>query len=652
MEQRMRRNKLRWFKIEFLSCIFILTLATDGFCQASFTIFQQGALDKLYSYENITVKHYDISASIDMKKKSLKVHTKVLLKSKQENVKKLVFFLQSSIKINSIRHNNTQLRFGAKPFIPGIPYNIIRVFPNKPLAPGEEISLEFDCVGKNLEYEFQARDYLNKPIADFSRVLWYPLIFQEEFCTAHLTFHIPKGMTPVVDADLKQIMKGKNSTTYIYNTAQPIFSIGFMVGKIFTLKEKYNNIQCKVYYTIPAQKNIAKLFLSQSLKILSQYENWYGTYPFGIFQMVLVKAEITTPPFTNSRFIVITNPQEFLCNGNRELILTLAHEITHLWFPVQVSFKPKEGNWSEGIANDSAFMIWKKFCKRDYLKEMHEIAIGLRGDDRLEKPLKDVILPLTPIDIEVLYIKGAYFFQILRLIAGDSYFKIMRDFVEKYRYQFAGYSDIKSAFEGELGQNLDWFFEQWVETTKEFDFGIEKVDGIPAKDSFCFNIKNFGEILMPLKGEVVIKTENKIISKEFNLDKEIQEICINIDSPLVSIQLDPDYWFYDINREDNIWSRGKPLFKKGLSQIKEGDIKSAYQSLNRALQLDIDLIKEGQFLEAIAEVHSLEGKTDEFLENLKSIRDSSPDDAELTKILQEQVSSINIWQEKKHLKLF
>ena len=182
MKQRMRGNKLRWFKIELLSCLFILTLATDGFCQTGFAIFQQGALNKLYSYENITVKHYAISASIDMKKKSLKVHTKVLLKSKQENVKKLVFFLQSSIKINSIRHNNTQLRFGAKPFIPGVPYNIIRVFPNKSLALGEEISLEFDCIGKNLEYEFQARDYLNKPIADFSRVLWYPLIFQEEFC--------------------------------------------------------------------------------------------------------------------------------------------------------------------------------------------------------------------------------------------------------------------------------------------------------------------------------------------------------------------------------------------------------------------------------------------------------------------------------------
>jgi hypothetical protein len=62
------------------------------------------------------------------------------------------------------------------------------------------------------------------------------------------------------------------------------------------------------------------------------------------------------------------------------------------------------------------------------------------------------------------YAKAAMVFHMLRSQLGERAFHTgIRHFVATNMHQVAGWDDIRSAFEWASGENLRWFFEQWVE---------------------------------------------------------------------------------------------------------------------------------------------------------------------------------------------
>lgn len=197
-----------------------------------------------------------------------------------------------------------------------------------------------------------------------------------------------------------------------------------------------------------------------ALPILTFFDSLVAPYPFA----KLANVQSTT------RFGGMENASnvfydERSVTGERSSEGLIAHELAHQWFGNSAS----EADWphlwlSEGFATYFA-SIW--------LAHAH-------GEERLIKELaidKQTIfragpaVPLVPSNVEDpmsllnanSYEKGGWVLHMLRLELGDDvFFEGIRSYYDLYKGKVATTDQFQAALEETSGEDLDFFFEQWV----------------------------------------------------------------------------------------------------------------------------------------------------------------------------------------------
>ena len=87
---------------------------------------------------------------------------------------------------------------------------------------------------------------------------------------------------------------------------------------------------------------------------------------------------------------------------------------------------------------------------------------------------------------DLIYEKGAYVLEMLRMLAEDSkskdpdhvFIDTMRDFVSTYAARNASTADFQKIVEKHYGQSMDWFFNEWVYGTEtpRYNFSYDLKD--------------------------------------------------------------------------------------------------------------------------------------------------------------------------------
>jgi len=147
----------------------------------------------------------------------------------------------------------------------------------------------------------------------------------------------------------------------------------------------------------------------------------------------------------------------------------LAHELAHQWFGDWVSFRDWSGAWiSEGWAS-YAGNLWKE--ERDGIEEFDlrrrtdREGYFAEAKDKGERP----IVSSRWTDADDLfdshtYRKGAAVIHSLRKMLGDEpFFRAVRHHLERNGGKAIAPRDVADAFVESTGQELGWFFEQWLD---------------------------------------------------------------------------------------------------------------------------------------------------------------------------------------------
>lgn len=96
------------------------------------------------------------------------------------------------------------------------------------------------------------------------------------------------------------------------------------------------------------------------------------------------------------------------------------------------------------------------------------------------------------------YSRGEIFLAQLRYIIGDKAFnRGMKRFFESWKFKHPEPWDLLRIMERESGMTLDWYYHQWVETTKLIDYGISRIEA--EKGSTELHLERLGTMSMPLK---------------------------------------------------------------------------------------------------------------------------------------------------------
>jgi hypothetical protein len=153
--------------------------------------------------------------------------------------------------------------------------------------------------------------------------------------------------------------------------------------------------------------------------------------------------------------------------GGPGLIFPTVHEVGHQWFYGLIGDDQLQEPWLDEAAATYTEVL--------YYEEVFGAgtATGLLADFREQvmahpNANSPIGLPVDGYDSQreyglFVYLKGALFFDALRLELGDElFFRFLQDYYESFRYQIATAADFQAAAERTCGCDLDELFDLWV----------------------------------------------------------------------------------------------------------------------------------------------------------------------------------------------
>ena len=186
-------------------------------------------------------------------------------------------------------------------------------------------------------------------------------------------------------------------------------------------------------------------------------------------------------------------------SGNASYETLYMHELSHMWFGDLITCQSAEDMWiNEGFANYSEFVVAEVLYPSDN-PDIDGYKSGIRDQHRkvLKKAHTDDggywALNQIPQDVTygtTTYDKGGIVVHTLRKYMGDSvFFDAIRAYLTHFEYQNVSSEDFFSFMSQHSGQNLQDFFEAWVDQPGFLHFSVDSVRSTGNDNEYRFYIR-------------------------------------------------------------------------------------------------------------------------------------------------------------------
>jgi aminopeptidase N len=232
----------------------------------------------------------------------------------------------------------------------------------------------------------------------------------------------------------------------------------------------------------------------------------------------------------------------------------IAHEIAHQWFGDAVTESDWDDAWlSEGFATYFTLLYDEHYVGHDQfiagVKAMFQRARAAEEQSHL--PLvHENIDDLAGVIPQLVYQKGGSVLQMLRGQVGtEDFWKAIREYYRRHQNGNASSDDLRRAFEETTGQELQWFFSQWLHgTTTPALEGEWSYDSAAKKIVIELAQTQPGKpFRLPLEIAIVPDTTGAqarpaIRMEKIELNSARQRFEIAADRAPRDVQLDPNSW--------------------------------------------------------------------------------------------------------------
>ena len=169
------------------------------------------------------------------------------------------------------------------------------------------------------------------------------------------------------------------------------------------------------------------------------------------------------------------------------------------------------------------------------------------------------------------YYKTAVMLNNLQYVLGDTlFFAAMKNYFNQWKFAHPTIEDMRASFIAYTKTDLNWFFDQWLETNKTIDYSIKSVKPGNKKDQYIVTFKRKGRMQMPIDFSVINKkdsiyhfhipnnwfikkTDATVLPKWFgwdNLNKTYQA-TIQVKEGISNVIIDPSGKLADLNMINN-----------------------------------------------------------------------------------------------------
>lgn len=496
----------------------------------------------------IDVLHYDINIELFPEQEIIKGDVKIKIKTL--GVQKINLNLYDNLKINKVMLNGISTKYENKE-------TSLVIMPAGNLKDTSLIEIAYEGKPKNMgfgSFAFGEKNdksfiyVMNEPV--FAST-WLPCN-DSPADKALIDIHITNDSSKVSVSNglLAGVKTTGNRRTYHWKTVYPIatYLIALYSADYSSFSDEYiSAAKIKMpltYYVTPDKLESAKKDFALHKDAISVFSKLFGEYPFikekyGVAEFLWTKGALENQTITG-----IGSPFISGMNFHRDLLL---HELAHSWWGNAVGPADWKEIWlNEGFATYSVALYYEALTDIRALRSTMRNYYGEFPKGTLYNPAGDVFGRLV-------YDKGAWVLHMLRREVGDfSFFKILRNYYQDYKYRCAYTNNFKSVCETVSKKNLDFFFKQW----------IYKGTGI-IDAQYSYSVSGKGNTDISVKMEITQKqdgyeaysfpldikftsAEGKNVVKTVYITKRQEQFELKLDFFPQEIVLDPDSWLLAI----------------------------------------------------------------------------------------------------------
>ena len=421
--------------------------------------------------------------------------------------------------------------------------------------------------------------------------------------TANISVTVPahmivigSGQATVTDAPASKKPNASvlPTRTYTFAYTKPSFP-GTIVAGVFAPEYKSDEagLDLHVFFK-PTHQSLAPTYATTAVQEFSYLITLYGL-PMSQ-KLTVVEMPADTLPYLWAPEIAGLAGPSITEKTNYRL---LADAIAHQWWGVSVSPSTKDDWWlSDGLSRYSEAMYVENAAGAAGLEEaVKDMSVGALAYDTV--PLSSASkLDIFSTEFQSLATdKGAMILHMLRWVLGeDKYNKTMRDFAAQFAGKSATTDDFRDVAEKNYGEQLTWFFSQWLDSTGAPEFKVKyttyRLGGSVAKETKAQQERSpgfrvTGEIsqdldLFRMPVDLRIDTDGKTENQRVEVVGTNSPFSIETFGRPRRINVDPDH--HVLTNSSDVKLRASIL--RGQAVQQQGDLTGALVEFNKALDLN------------------------------------------------------------------
>ena len=485
----------------------------------------------------IHVDHYAIDAEVNPRTQAVTATVQVQFVPLEDNLTSASFELNNALNVSRVVDGNGRQIPSSRSTTD---FSVKLSFP-EPLPKGRPASVTFSYDGRLTGAE-DSPVYGIKFAAihnDFAYLMypsrWFPINdYTANRYTADLKITVPAGYQVLSSGDGKVDAAGSRSS-YTFHYTKPSFPGSLAVVQGQPVKVNSQGVSSTIYFR--TKQNMANAYGEEAGKVLTYLTSIYGLPPQA--NLTFVETEDGTPNGYSAPGLIFLSPKGI---GNQVGTRLLANQLSRQWWGALISPINRNHMW---LQNGNA-----RYAEILYME--HE-----NGPSSVEQDIHDTFVEALTVENPPLIqssrledyspeywaetaSKGAAILSMLRNVIGDkAFFQTLKAFPDQHAWQSVSTEEFRKLAEQASGENLQYFFLQWIESSGAPEFKLEytvfrtqkgfRVMGKISQDLDTFH--------MPV--DLKIETEGNPEEKRVDVVGTASEFSVDTFGKPKSVTIDP-----------------------------------------------------------------------------------------------------------------
>jgi len=507
----------------------------------------------------------------------------------------------------------------------------------RPLAFGEIVSFSCAYHGRDpkigLKFMEENEDHPRIVFSDsFPENVhhWFPCFdYPNDKATNEIVATVKQGLKAAANGRLVGVFENAANGTVTYHWSQDLphstYLIFLAAAPYVVVRDAFKTLPVN-YWVYPQDVGKVGPTYGRTPAMIEFFNGIYGyDFPWQKYDQISVPsgggAESTSATaMTDAIMVEAKDEADFPAIG------IVSHELAHQWWGDLITLR----SWAHTWLNES-FGTYSDYLYRRFLMGEDEGAVDLRG--KLNAYLREAktryIRPIVSDRYDApgemfdahTYPKGARVLHMLRSILGDErFFKTLSHFLHRYAFDAVDTADFIRSVKTVTGQNLDWFFDQWLYKPGHPVFAL---DGAWDETGRAYRLKiaqvqdfSRGVPVFRVPADVKIVLPGRTDVRKIWIEKREESFSFPLETKPLLVRFDPDNVLlmeaafpkesgelaYQLAHDDVI---GRMDAAAALAAV--GDVPSSVAALAASLRTDPFWAVRKSALEALARMRPKDG---------------------------------------------